>query len=103
VLGCCVTIFWFIGSCIVLKPVRVLARSTEFTRRHGAKVVGFESFDLKPDWCNSHHQNDTSYYLLTEDWEPRLHHHRFAHWSRQKLLMPFIVVFLEHDLIEPNS
>ena len=52
--------------------VNRLGDTVDNLRSRGAKIVGFESLDLKPDRCVVLHQSD-SYHHLTEDWDPHSH------------------------------
>ena len=56
----------------LLGEVNRIRVSVDNQRSCGAKIIGFGSFDLKPDQCVVLHQND-SYHHLMEDQDPRSH------------------------------
>ena len=56
----------------LLGEVNRLGETVDNLMSHGAKIAGFGSLDVKPDWCVVLHQND-SYHHLTEDRDPYSH------------------------------
>jgi hypothetical protein len=56
----------------LLSEVKRISDMVDNQRSHGAKIVGFRSFEPKPDRCVVLHQND-NYHHLMEDQEPRPH------------------------------